>query len=62
MIELDYGMVDGTAVLEVRRCLLFYNLKRLGLDGDAAARRPEDQQIVLLNADDVLTLLGSNAK
>jgi hypothetical protein len=29
-------------------------LKRLGLDTDPAARRPQDQQIVLLNRDYVL--------
>lgn len=62
VIELDYGMEGGAAMLEVRRCLLFYNLKRLGLDSNAAARRPEEQHIVLLNADDVLPLLGRDTK
>ncbi len=33
----------------VRKALLYYALKRLGLDTDPAARRPQDQQIVLLN-------------
>jgi len=32
---------------------LFYALKRLGLDTDPAARRPQDQQIVLLNASEI---------
>ena len=31
--------------------LLYYALRRLGLDTDPAARRPQDQQIVLLNRD-----------
>ncbi len=48
-IEMDYGMEDGRAQIPVRRALLFYALKRLGLDTDPAARRPQDQQIVLLN-------------
>ena len=48
-IELDYGMKDGRAQIPVRRALLFYALKHLGLDTDPAARRPQDQQIVLLN-------------
>ena len=48
-IEMDYGMQDGRAQIPVRRALLFYALKRLGLDTDPAARRPQDQQIVLLN-------------
>lgn len=48
-IEMDYGMEGGRAQIPVRRALLFYALKRLGLDTDPAARRPQDQQIVLLN-------------
>jgi len=48
-IEMDYSMQDGRAKIPVRRALLFYALKRLGLDTDPAARRPQDQQIVLLN-------------
>ena len=53
-IEMDYGMEEGRAQIAVRRALLFYALKRLGLDTDPAARRPQDQQIVLLNPDEVL--------
>ena len=48
-IEMDYGMEEGMAQIPVRRALLFYTLKRLGLDTDPVARRPQDQQIVLLN-------------
>ncbi|ANC90830.1 WYL domain-containing protein [Azospirillum humicireducens] len=47
----DYGMVDGRAEVRVRRALLYYTLKRLGIDTDPSARRPQDQQIVLLNRD-----------
>jgi hypothetical protein len=50
-IEMDYGMDHGRAQIPVRRALLFYALKRLGLDTDPAARRPHDQQIILLNRD-----------
>lgn len=49
VIELDYGMQDGCVKIPVRRALLYYALKRLGLDTDPAARPPQDQQIVLLN-------------
>lgn len=49
VIALDYGMRGGKAMIKVRRALLYYALKRLGLDTDPAARRPQDQQIVLLN-------------
>lgn len=53
-IEMDYGMVGGKAEIVVRRALLFYALKRLGLDTDPAARRAQDQQIVLLNRDEIM--------
>ena len=49
-IEMDYGMDNGRAQIPVRRALLFYTLKRLGLDTDPAARLPQNQQIVLLNS------------
>lgn len=51
VIALDYGMVDGRAEIRVRRALLYYALRSLGLDTDPGARRPHDQQIVLLNPD-----------
>ena len=57
-IEMDYGMEEGRASISVRRALLFYALKRLGLDTDPAARRPQDQQIILLNRDHVLRGFG----
>lgn len=50
VIALDYGMRGGKAKITVRKALLYYARKRLGLDTDPAARRPQDQQIVLLNA------------
>lgn len=49
VIALDYGMHGGKATIKVRRALLYYALRRLGLDIDPAARRPQDQQIVWLN-------------
>lgn len=49
VIALDYGMRDGTAKIEVRRAFLYYTLKRLGLDTDPSARKPQDQQIVLID-------------
>jgi hypothetical protein len=48
VIALDYGMRDGRAKIKVRRALLYYALKRLGLDTDPGARKPQDQQIILL--------------
>jgi len=52
-IELDYGMQNGRVDIPVRRALLYYALKRLGLDTDPTARKPQDQQIILLNREDV---------
>ena len=49
IVELDYAMSDGLAELRVRKCLLFYNLKRLGLDVNSELRCPNDQQIILIN-------------
>lgn len=47
VIELDYGMRDGGVVIPVRKALLYYALKRLGLDTAPSARKPQDQQIIL---------------
>lgn len=49
VIALDYGMRGGRVKISVRKALLYYALKRLGLDTDPAARQPQDQQIILLN-------------
>ncbi|WP_209507391.1 WYL domain-containing protein [Ruegeria sp. HKCCSP335] len=54
VIALDYGMRGGSAKIKVRRALLYYALRRLGLDTDPAARRPQDQQIILLNRNAIL--------
>jgi hypothetical protein len=56
VIELDYGMHEGRVSITVRRALLYYALRRLGLDTDPAARAPQDQQIVLLNGESVREL------
>jgi len=61
IMELDYGMSGGCAELEVRKSMLFYTLKRLGLDTDPEARLPQDQHIVLANADEVYGILGRKA-
>lgn len=52
-------MEGGRATIPVKRALLYYALKRLGLDTDPSARRPQDQQIVLLNADAINSAMGS---
>lgn len=60
VIEMDYGMVDGSAKLECRQALLFYTLKRLGLlEGQEAPAYV--QQIALLNRDELDQFLPKNA-
>jgi hypothetical protein len=51
-------MRGGKAKIKVRRALLYYALRRLGLDTDPDARKPQDQQIVLLNRE----TLGDSAR
>jgi hypothetical protein len=48
-IALDYGIRRGKAAIRIRRALLFYALRRLGLDVAPDARPPQEQHIVLLN-------------
>jgi len=57
VVALDYGMRGGKAGITVRKALLYYTVKRLGLDADPASRKPSDQQIVLLNQE-VISVAG----
>lgn len=52
VIPLDYGR-GGRAKVKLRRSLMRYALRWHGLDTDPAALRPQDQQIVLLNRDQI---------
>jgi hypothetical protein len=52
-IAIDYGISGGSAKLRVRRALLFYALRRLGLDVAADVRPPNEQHIVLVNRAEV---------
>lgn len=56
-IELDYGMKKGSLELTVRAALTYYARKRLGLDRAAVSVKPQDQQIVLENSDEVEAVL-----
>lgn len=48
-IRMEYGMVDGTMELHCRQALLFYALRRLGLQPQHDKSAAAVQQIVLLN-------------
>jgi WYL domain len=52
-IALDYGIAGASATLRVRRALVFYALRRLGLDVAPDARAPHQQHIVLVNRDEI---------
>ena len=58
-ISLDYGIEGQSVAIKVRRALLFYALKRLGLDQDHNTRPPHVQQIVLLNREAIAPLIRS---
>jgi hypothetical protein len=49
IVAKDYGMADGTTVLEVRYAMLFYVLKRLGLLGRPDQQPARSQHIVVAN-------------
>ncbi len=57
-IAIDYGIRGRSTVLKVRRALLFYALKRLGLDVAPETRPPNEQQIVLVNREAVDSVLA----
>jgi WYL domain len=52
-IAIDYGIRGRSASLRVRRTLLFYALRRLGLDVAANVRPASEQHIVLVNRAEV---------
>lgn len=58
-IALDYGITKTSAKLRVRRALLFYALRRLGLDLRPDVRPPHEQHIVLVNRAAVEGAIGS---
>jgi hypothetical protein len=61
VVELDYAMVDGQAVLETREAMLYYALQRLGLSRDGELR-PEAQQISLKNKAEVHAVIERLSK
>lgn len=58
-IELDYGMRHGRVSIQTREALLFYVLRRLGLDRPVQGT-PQSQQIVLVNRDALQSFLDNN--
>lgn len=56
VIEQDYGMENGEVAIHCRQALLFYTLKRLGLD-TRSAESPDNYHIVLKNREEVAAYL-----
>jgi hypothetical protein len=56
VIELDYGMEGGEVSLTCRHALLYYTLRKLGLDNEGNCS-PEQQQIVLKNRAELASFL-----
>lgn len=53
LIEIDYGMKEQKLVIRCRIALLWYLLKKLGLEKKGDERAGEEQHIVLINRDEV---------
>jgi hypothetical protein len=49
VIALDYWMLSSKATIKVRRALFFYALRRLCLENDPSAGKPQDHQNLLLS-------------
>lgn len=57
VIELDYGMVNGTCLLDCRQALVFYVLQQLGLADETDGKPAHVQQIILANRDQIAEFL-----
>lgn len=53
IVAMDYGMTDFKLKFKCRNALLYYLLKKLGLDHDGSNRAGEEQQIVAINLNDI---------
>ncbi len=57
VVESDFGMADGEVLFPVRQACLFYVLRQLRFIDES--KSPAEQQIVLANKEDILSLLDS---
>jgi hypothetical protein len=53
IVAMDYGMTDFKLNFKCRNALLYYLLKKLGLDHNGSNRAGEEQQIVAINLDEI---------
>ena len=57
-VELDFGMTDGVFEVPTRACLAYYCMRQFGLDRAPDEVKPERQQIVLLNREEVEAVMA----
>jgi hypothetical protein len=60
IVAKDYGMKNGSTVLDVRYAMLFYVLKRLGLQDNPESKSARSQHIILLNKDETQQALAAS--
>lgn len=58
IISMDYGMTDQKLIIRCRISLLWYLLKKLGIDSKHDEREGEVQQIMLINTDEVYAAMN----
>ena len=56
-VRLDYDMPEGVRAITVSSAFIYYFLKHMGLYEDPGQERPQDQQIVLVNREEVMAAL-----
>ena len=59
LVAMDYGMTDQRLAVKCRIALLYYLLKKFGIDINGKERIGEEQQIVALNLDEVRAAMNS---
>lgn len=57
-VQIDYDMPEGVRAVAVSTALLYYVVQYMGLEDNPKSKRPQAQQIVLLNREEVLSKLN----
>lgn len=57
-VELDFGMLNGVFEVTTRVCLAYYCMRQFGLDRRPTEVKPERQQIILVNREEVETAMA----
>ncbi|MBI1919682.1 MAG: WYL domain-containing protein [Geobacter sp.] len=58
IVAMDYGMIDYKLNINCRIALLWYLLKKLGIDVNESTRSGEEQQIVAINRDEIIVAMN----